>query len=185
VTALQAAQDVAVARQSDVPRRRRTVAALLAVALATAHLVSAPGNLSQSWAYGAFLLAVAAFEVLLAQGLLVRPSARLLLAGVIGNLAVVSVSVIARTAGLPGGRGGAGGHHSETALDAGHADYSGLLGSRPLDVGVYDVALLLGELGLLLLLVALLQTRGRRTAINLFLIVGGALWVLRWAGLLT
>jgi hypothetical protein len=106
-----------------------------------------------------------------------RVGARLVLAGVVGNAAVVVLYVVSRTAGLPfapavsahGGRASAG--------------RSVLPGALP-PVGAFDLATLTAELALLVVLAALLPARPRRFAVNGLLAAGAALWLAAGTGLL-
>src|SRR5215210_1195554 len=76
-------------------------AAALSLAAALAHLWAAPHHFQEWWGYGTFFLAVALAQGLFGVALLRWPERRLFLAGIGGNLALVSFYVITRTAGIP------------------------------------------------------------------------------------
>ena len=76
-------------------------AAALALAAALVHLIVAPDHLREWWGYGAFFLMVAALQVLFGLALVRRPRPWLLLAGIAGHLALISLYVVTRTVGLP------------------------------------------------------------------------------------
>src|SRR4028119_950276 len=79
----------------------RVVAALSLLAAAM-HLWVVPEHLEEWWGYGTFFVVLAAAQGLYALGLLRRPPSRpLLLLGVAGNLAVVIIWLVTRTAGVP------------------------------------------------------------------------------------
>jgi hypothetical protein len=87
---------------------RGTVAALalkgaaLSLLAAAMHLWVVPEHLEEWWGYGTFFVVLAAAQGLYALGLLRRPPSRpLLLLGVAGNLAVVIIWLVTRTAGVP------------------------------------------------------------------------------------
>ena len=76
-------------------------AAALALAAALVHLIVAPDHLREWWGYGAFFLMAAALQVLFGLALLRRPRPWLLLAGIAGHLALISLYMVTRTVGLP------------------------------------------------------------------------------------
>ena len=76
-------------------------ATALAVAAALVHLIVAPDHLREWWGYGAFFLMAAALQVLFGLALVRRPRPWLLLAGIAGHLALISLYVVTRTVGLP------------------------------------------------------------------------------------
>ncbi len=76
-------------------------AAALALAAALVHLIVAPDHLREWWGYGAFFLMAAALQVLFGLALVRRPRPWLLLAGIAGHLALISLYVVTRTVGLP------------------------------------------------------------------------------------
>ncbi len=76
-------------------------AAALSLAAAMIHLWVVPDHLGEWWGYGFFFLFVALAQGLYGVVLLRWPERRLLLAGVAGNLALISLFVSMHTAGLP------------------------------------------------------------------------------------
>ncbi|MBA2361926.1 MAG: hypothetical protein H0V86_00110 [Chloroflexia bacterium] len=76
-------------------------AAVLSLVAGLLHVSAMPRHYAEWWGYGAFFLVVAIAQVLLSDGLLYRPRRRLILVGVIGNLAVISLYVVTRTVGIP------------------------------------------------------------------------------------
>lgn len=76
-------------------------AAALALAAALVHLIVAPDHLREWWGYGAFFLMAAALQVLFGLALVRRPRPWLLLAGIAGHLALISLYLVTRTVGLP------------------------------------------------------------------------------------
>ena len=65
------------------------------------HLWVMPEHFEEWWGYGTFFLICALAQGLFALGLLRRPSRVLLLLGVGGNLAIVILWLVTRTAGIP------------------------------------------------------------------------------------
>ncbi len=76
-------------------------AAALSLLAGLLHVSAMPRHYAEWWGYGMFFLVVAIAQMLLGDGLLYRPRQRLFLAGLIGNLAVISLYVVTRTAGIP------------------------------------------------------------------------------------
>lgn len=138
------------------------VAAALSVTAALVHLWAAPEHFEDWWGYGIFFLSAAAAQGLFAVLLLRRPAQLLCMAGIWGNLAIVVMYVVTRTYGVPLGP------------HAGKVEGAGLL----------DMGATAAELGLVVVLVTLLGGAYRRWTINALLLVGGAIWALRLAGVL-
>lgn len=90
-----AASEVAVASGT-----LRTVLVMSAAALAVVHLGEAPAHFSEHVTSGLFFVGVAAYQLWWAATMAVRPSRSVLLAAA-GNLGVVVVWVLSRTAGIP------------------------------------------------------------------------------------
>ena len=76
-------------------------AAALSLVAALIHLWVMPEHFGEWWGYGAFFLASAAAQVLYVPLLLRWPNPTILLIGVGGNLAIVSLYLLTRTVGIP------------------------------------------------------------------------------------
>ncbi len=76
-------------------------AAALSLVAALIHLWVMPEHFAEWWGYGAFFLASAVAQVLYVPLLLRRPNRTILLLGVGGNLAIVSLYLLTRTVGIP------------------------------------------------------------------------------------
>lgn len=139
------------------PARAAVTAAGISLVAAWVHLAYMPSHFREWWAEGAFFLAVGAFQAVLAVLLLRRPRTWFLLAGIAGNLAVIGMYVLSRTAGAPLGP---------------HAHV-------PEDAGTIDLATTAGEVFLVGLLLGLLDGATRRRTANLLLALGLLLWALR------
>ena len=83
------------------PSKMLYVAAVLSLVAGLIHAWAMPGHYREWWGYGAFFLVVAIAQVFLSDALLYRPRRRLFLAGVVGNLAVITIYVVTRTVGVP------------------------------------------------------------------------------------
>lgn len=81
------------------------VAAVLSVGAAAIHAVVVPAHLSEDLLYGVFFAVVAGAQGSWAVVTVLQPHPRVLLAGLVGNLAVVSLWLVTRTAGIPVGAG--------------------------------------------------------------------------------
>src|SRR3954471_197300 len=90
-----------------VPRRAAprlaapAAAAVLSLAVAWVHFAYVGPHLRQWWAYGAFFLAAGVGQALFAPLVLRRPRAWLIAGGSAGNVAIVGMYVLSRTAGPP------------------------------------------------------------------------------------
>ena len=89
--------DLAVGR----PKQILYAAAALSLVAALVHLWVTPEHLEEWWGYGAFFLVSAVAQALYAPLLLRRPDRAILLLGVAGNLAIVSLYLLTRTVGIP------------------------------------------------------------------------------------
>ena len=76
-------------------------AAALSLVAALIHLWVMPEHFAEWWGYGAFFLVSALAQVLYVPLLLRWPSRGILLLGVGGNLAIVSLYLLTRTVGVP------------------------------------------------------------------------------------
>lgn len=78
-------------------------AAVASVAAAAVHVVVTPEHFEESALYGVFFVALSAGQLGYAVALLVRPTRRLLAAGVVASTAAVLLWAVTRTVGLPAG----------------------------------------------------------------------------------
>jgi hypothetical protein len=138
------------------------IAAALSLAAAWVHLAYAPSHLRQWWAYGAFFVAASAGQALFAPLVVRRPGPTVATVGIAGNLAIVAMYVVTRTAGPPLGP---------------HARV-------PEPAGAIDLATTASEIALVGVLLTMLAARQRRIAANLLLAAGALLWALRLGGTL-
>jgi len=148
---------------STAPARRRAApvaAAVLSLAAAWVHFAYVGPHLRQWWAYGAFFLAAGVGQALFAPLVLRRPRAWLIAVGIAGNVAIVGMYVLSRTAGPPLGP---------------HARV-------PERAGVVDLATTAAEIALVGVLLTMLGGRSRRWVLNLLLAAGVLLWALRLSG---
>ena len=87
-----------------VPIPSRTVlytAAGFSLVAALVHLWATPEHFEEWWGYGAFFLVSAVAQAAYAAILLARPGQKLLVAGIIGNSAIVLLYLVTRTLGIP------------------------------------------------------------------------------------
>lgn len=140
------------------------LAAALSVVAALIHLWAMPEHMREWWGYGALFLGVAAAQGLYGVALLRWPSQRLFLPGIGGNLAIVLLYVVTRTAGIP---------------------FFGPHAGEVEEVGLLDMSATVAELGLVMVLVASLGGRSRELVISALLLLGAAIWALRLAGILS
>lgn len=147
-------------------------AAALAIAAGLVHLWVAPQHLASWWAYGAFFLAIAIGQAGLGLVLLRRPAPGAVFAALWINLAIVVTYVVERTAGLP------------TWLQPGGSDTGHSNGDNAATMDAFGTAASVAEIGLIVLLAAMLPGLYRRLTMNGLMVVGVVLWGLRLAGLL-
>lgn len=88
------------------PRRLRRSTLLPLVALAgvggaAVHVVVMPNHFEESAMYGTFFAVSAAVQLAYATLLVARPSRSLLIAGILGNAAIVGLWLVTRTLGIP------------------------------------------------------------------------------------
>ncbi|HET7479642.1 MAG TPA: hypothetical protein VFJ72_09030 [Rubrobacteraceae bacterium] len=138
------------------------IAAGLSLVAALVHLWVMPEHLAEWWGYGAFFLAAALVQGFFAVAILRWPDQRLAFAGVWTNLSIVLVYLLSRTSGLPVGP------HAGVAEEA----------------GVLDMTATASEVGVIILLVALLGGAYRKFTVNALLLLGLAIWSLRLAGII-
>src|SRR3954464_2592397 len=127
------------------------VAAALSLLAAWVHLAYAASHLRQWWAYGAFFIAAGIGQALFAPLVLRRPGPAVAAVGIAGNLAIVGMYVLSRTAGPPLGP---------------HAHV-------PEPAGAIGLATTAAEIALVGVLLTLLGRRARGWTVNL-LVAGGA-----------
>jgi hypothetical protein len=77
--------------------------AMLSLGAAGVHFAVTGLHFGETWYHGTFFAMVAWLQLIWAVAILVQPSRRLLLAGVIGNLVVAEVWLVSRTIGIPFG----------------------------------------------------------------------------------
>jgi hypothetical protein len=150
----------AVAASAATRRRAALVAALLSLAVAWVHLAYMASHLREWWAYGAFFLAAGAGQAAFAPLVLRAPRPWLVLVGIAGNVAIVGMYVVTRTAGPPLGP---------------HAHV-------PEAAGAVDLATTAAEVALVGVLLTMLGARARRWVGNALLAVALAFWALRLTG---
>jgi len=138
-------------------------AAALSLTAALIHLWAMPEHLAEWWGYGAFFLATALAQGLYGVAVLRWPAQPLFLLGISGNLAIVVLYVVTRTAGVPF----FGPHAGEVEA----ADFLGMTATA-------------AELVLVGALVTMLEGRSRERVVSALLLLGGLLWVLRLTGIL-
>ncbi|MEA2317895.1 MAG: hypothetical protein QOD44_2084 [Solirubrobacteraceae bacterium] len=150
----------AAAGRSAARRLAVVSAAALSLAAAWVHFAYMSSHFREWWAYGAFFLAVGAGQALLAVVLIRRPAPTIVLAGIAGNVAIIGMYVLSRTAGVPLGP------HAHVAERT----------------GAVDVITTAAEVALVGVLLVLLDRTGRRRVGNVLLVIGLALWALRLTG---
>lgn len=138
-------------------------AAGLSLAAALGHLWETPGHFVLWWGYGAFFLTVALALGLFGVALLRWPGPRLYLAGIWANLAVLLVYLASRTWRVPFGP------HAGTLEET----------------GLVDMAAAVSGLAVVVVLATMLGGASRRRTMNALLLVGTAVWILRFAGVLS
>ena len=143
-------------------RDRLFVAALTSGWAGIIHLRVVTDHFATWWGYGAFFLAVGTAQVASALVLWRDPPPWLVSAAATGNAVVVLVYVASRTVGVPVGPEH-GGHQLEPS-------------------GPLDLAATAAEVLLITALLPLLPARSRRLAINVLLVCGLGLWLLRAVG---
>src|SRR5829696_345419 len=121
-------------------------AAALSLIAALTHAWAMPEHFEEWWGYGTFFLIAAAAQACYGLALLRWPGRSLLLLGVVGNLSIVSLWAVTRTAGLP---------------------FFGPHAGEVERVGVVDLSATVVELALItVLLAALLRSTRRREVLG-------------------
>jgi len=165
----------AAAATTAITRRNELTTTQLWVALASVfaggiHLAVTAEHLEHWWVYGTFFIVTGLFQAAYAGLILRRPTWPVALTGIVVNLGIVLVWVASRTTGLP-----------ITPPE----DITSHRGTHEIEaVGPADLAATGAELAVVCLLVTLLPPRMRRVTVNLLLVTGLCLWVLRLSGAL-
>jgi len=134
------------------------VSAVLSLAAGWIHFVYVSSHWEYWWAYGAFFLATGAFQALLAPALLRWPGSWTALVGIAGNVAIIGMYLWSRIYAIPMG------------------PHKGVLER----VGAVDLACTAAEVVLVGVLLAIVGPTKRRWAVNALLVIGVALWALRF-----
>jgi hypothetical protein len=122
------------------------------------HLWVTPEHLAEWWGYGAFFLVCASAQALYAALLLSRRRGRiLLLSGIIGNFAVVTLYVATYTAGIP---------------------FFGPHAWEVEEVSAIGAVATAAELALIVVLVSLLEGTLRKRVVDALFVAGVVLWML-------
>jgi hypothetical protein len=79
----------------------RVTLAAASIAAGVIHFLVTPDHFEEFALFGAFFLALGAFQVLWAGAVLAKPNTIVLLAGVLVSVAVIAIWIVSRTAGLP------------------------------------------------------------------------------------
>lgn len=157
-------REPAIAQASGSPGRLDVAvyaASAISIAAAAIHLWATPGHFVEWWAYGVFFLVIALAQGFFGVTLLRWPNQMVALAGIWGNLPIVLLYLLSRTSGMPVGP------------HAGVAE----------GVRVLDMAATVSEVALVVLLVSLLGGAYRRFTVNALLLLGLAIWLLRFTGI--
>ena len=162
--------------QPPCPPRPSRVAIWASGAAALAHAAVASAHFGE-WASGSFFVVIAAAQGWLAFALARnRPSVPVLISAVVVNVAVISLYVVSRTAGLPVGPHHDGrNHHHPGEVVAAEAVES---------VGSLDLATLVAELVLVVALIDMMPRHLIGKTTSALMVAGTAFWALSAAGLL-
>lgn len=132
-------------------------AAVLSMGAAWVHLAFVESHWAAWWAYGITFLAMGVGQALFVPVILHKASTWVVAVGIAGNLAIITMYVWSRTAGIPLG------------------PHKGVVERASL----VDLACTAAEIALVAVLLVMLDRRTRRWIINLMLIAGVVLWVAR------
>jgi hypothetical protein len=138
----------------------RGIAALLSLGAAWVHLAYMPAHFADWWAYGAFFLAAGVGQAAFAPVVLRVERTWVVAVGLAGNVAIVALYVLTRTAGPPLGP---------------HAHV-------PEAAGTVDLATTAAEVGLVGVLLTMLGAPARRWVGNGLVAVAVLMWTLRLTG---
>src|SRR5439155_574913 len=94
---------VSVSGSSAMRQYLRWGLAMLSLGAAGIHFAVMSDHFNLTWYHGSFFAATAWLQLAWAVAIVVRPSRRLLLAGIIGNLVVAEIWLVSRTIGIPFG----------------------------------------------------------------------------------
>jgi peptidoglycan/LPS O-acetylase OafA/YrhL len=133
------------------------VAALLSLTVSWVHFAYVSSHWRDWWAYGLFFLLMGVFQAVFAPALLKWPNMWTALVGIAGNAGIVGMYVLSRTNGIPMG------------------PHTGIVEPAT----AIDLSTTAGEIVLMAILLGMVGPRNRRWIINLLLVAGVALWVLR------
>jgi hypothetical protein len=138
--------------------RAAGAAAGLSLLAAWVHLAYTASHWQDWWAYGVFFLGMGVFQGLCVPAIVRWPrSAPVALATIAGNLGIVGMYVLSRTAGIPMGP------HEGVVEEA----------------GAIDLAVTAAELAIVVCLITELRPRPRRLVLNVLVAAGAVLWLLR------
>jgi uncharacterized membrane protein HdeD (DUF308 family) len=131
--------------------------AVLSLAAGWIHFAFVASHWRDWWAYGAFFLATGIFQAMLAPALLRWPNMWTALTGIAGNVAIIGMYVMSRTYRIPMGP------HEGTVEKA----------------TIVDLTCTAGEIVLVAVLLGMVGATNRRWILNLLLVAGAGLWILR------
>ena len=133
-------------------------AAALSLLAAWIHFAYTASHWRNWWAYGLFFVAMGVFQALCVPAILRWPrSTWVAVATIAGNLGIVGMYFYSRAIYIPLGP-----HYGVVE-----------------DVGVIDFATTAGEIAIVAIMLALTGSRSRRVIVNLLLLTGMGLWLLR------
>jgi len=116
------------------------VGALISLVAASIHVLVTPEHFQEWWGYGVFFLVSAVLQAVFALVVIGRPSRAVLIAGLVGNLAIVAMWVVSRSSGVP---------------------FFGPNVGEIEEIGVHDIVATAAEIVLVLLLAYALVARNR------------------------
>ena len=153
----------ATARALAAPGAAAWSAAGLSLLAAWIHFAYTASHWRDWWAYGLFFVAMGVFQALCVPAILRWPrSTWVAVATIAGNLGIVGMYFYSRAIYIPLGP-----HYGVVE-----------------DIGVIDFATTAGEILIVGIMLALTGARSRRVIVNLLLLTGIALWLLRLTNLL-
>ena len=142
-----------------VPGLAAWCAAALSLVAAWVHFSYTASHWRDWWAYGVFFLGMGVFQALCVPAIMRWPrNTWVALATIAGNLGIVGMYFYSRVVHVPLG------------------PHTGVVEKA----GTVDMATTAGEVLIVAILLSIVGPRSRRTIVNLLLVVGIALWVLRF-----